>query len=67
MVGAVSAVRHVARKMSSASSAGGDEVGVVDERRAVAELGEQVAAEQRRGRLVEQDLRLPAVGDVRRR
>ena len=42
-----------------------DEVGVVDERRAVADLGEQVAAEERAGGLVEQHLGLPAVGHVR--
>ena len=44
-----------------------DQVGVVHERRAVADLGEEVAAEQRAGGLVEEHLRLPAVGHVRRR
>ena len=37
------------------------------ERRAGADLGEQVAAQQRAGRLLEQHLGLPAVGHVRRR
>ena len=41
-----------------------DEVGVVDDRRTVPDLGEQVAAEQGACRLVEQHLRFPAVWNV---
>jgi hypothetical protein len=40
---------------------------VSGERRAGAEVAEQVAAEQRAGRLLEQHLGLPTVGHVRRR
>ena len=42
-----------------------DHVDVVHERRAVAELAQQVAAEQGAGGLVEEHLGLPAVGHVR--
>ena len=66
-VGAVPGVRLVPWKMSSAAEGGTEDVGVVHEGRSVADLGEQVAAEEGAGGLVEHHLRLPAVGHVRGR
>ena len=67
-VGAVSggeagAVEHVLGRRAR----GPRSVEVVHEGRAVADLGEQVAAEEGAGGLVEHHLRLPAVGHVRGR
>ena len=64
MVGPVSGVRQLAPKTSSAWAAALDDV-VGRDRRPVAELGEEVAAEQRVGGLLVEDPGLPAVGDVR--
>ncbi len=65
IVGAVCGVSAVEPNMSSAWSAGVEQV-TVRQRGAVADLREQIAAEQRPGRLLVEDVRVPPVWHVRR-
>jgi hypothetical protein len=65
MVGPVAGVRQVARKTSSAARAGSGNL-LFGQGRASAERGEQVAAQQRFGCLLEEQAGIPAVGNMGR-